>query len=141
MDVIKKYVASGPSFVILYLVLVFPTYVLAYFGSNSVVVNAGLAAVDAAAGGGNGLNILLFAHLVCLGGLVLISWLRGPVVDKGWLVIFPVLASVFEMVPGLNWIPLIPTGMHLAAIIVGVSSRPVTEWSKLALNGGTMLSA
>ncbi|AUX69475.1 hypothetical protein CHX26_08215 [Porphyrobacter sp. HT-58-2] len=105
----------------------FPTYVLPYFGSNSAVVNAGLAAADAMAGGGNGLNILMFVHLACLGGLVLISWLRGAVVDKGWLVIFPILAAVFDMVPGLNWIPLIPTGMHLAAIIVGVSSKSVTQ--------------
>lgn len=127
MDAIKKYVAAGPSFVIIYLLLMFPTYVLPYFGSNSAVVNAGLAAADAMAGGGNGLNILMFAHLACLGGLVLISWLRGAVVDKSWLVIFPILAAVFDMVPGLNWIPLIPTGMHLAAIIVGVSSKSVTQ--------------
>ncbi|MAF62473.1 MULTISPECIES: hypothetical protein [Sphingomonadales] len=127
MDQIKKYVAAGPSFVILYLLLMFPTYVLPYFGSNSAVVNAGLAAADAAAGGGNGFNILMFAHLACLGGMVLITWLRGAVVGKSWLVTFPVLAAVFDMVPGLNWIPLIPTAMHLSAIIVGVSSQPVTD--------------
>jgi CHASE2 domain-containing sensor protein len=127
MEAIRKYVAAGPSFVILYLLLMFPTYVLPYFGSNSAVVNAGLAAADAAAGGGNGLNILMFAHLACLGGMVLITWLRGAVVGKGWLVIFPILASVFDMVPGLNWIPLVPTAMHLAAIIVGVSSQQVSE--------------
>jgi hypothetical protein len=127
MDAIKKYVAAGPSFVILYLLLMFPTYLLPYFGSNSAVVNAGLAAADAAAGGGNGLNILMFAHLACLGGMALITWLRGAVVGKAWLVTFPLLAAVFDMVPGLNWIPLIPTAMHLSAIIIGVSSQPVTE--------------
>jgi hypothetical protein len=127
MDELKRLIAAGPSFVVIYLLLMLPTYFLPYMGSNSMAANAGLAVIDAAAGGGNGLNLPLFVHLAALGGLMLIGWLRGSAVGKTWIVVFPVLAAVFDMVPGLNWIPLIPTAMHIACIIVGVSSQPLAE--------------
>jgi len=52
--------------------------------------------------------------------LCFLCWVRGAYVGKGWLIIFPILAIVFDFVPGLSAIPMIPTVMHLLAIILGV---------------------
>jgi hypothetical protein len=46
-----------------------------------------------------------------------------------WLVIFPILAAVFDLFPGLSAIPLIPTVMHLLAIILGVVGATAIERS------------
>lgn len=123
MEDVKRILASGPSFVGLYLLAMFPTYVLPYFGSNSLVANATLAGVDAASDTVSGLNMLLFVHLACLGILCLVTWLRGSIVGKAWIVTFPILAAVFDIVPGLSMIPLVPTVMHVCAIITGVSAQ------------------
>jgi len=52
--------------------------------------------------------------------LCFLCWIRGAYVAKTWLVIFPILALVFDFAPGLSLIPMIPTVMHLLAIILGV---------------------
>ena len=109
-----KFLANAPAFVILYILFMLPTYYLPYVGSNSSVLNA--AGVSA----GVGLNPAFWVHLGSLLALVAIAWFRGKYVGKGWLVIFPILAAIFDLMPGLSLIPLIPTLMHLLAIILGV---------------------
>ena len=108
-------------FVVLYTVFMIPTYLLPYFGSNSALLGATLAAGDA------GVYPLFWLHLGSLLALIVITWFRGAFVDKKWLVVFPVLGAVFDLVPTLNFIPLVPTVMHLLAIIFGVigTSRAV----------------
>ena len=66
-------------------------------------------------------------HLGSMLVLIAITWFRGNLVDKKWLVVFPILATVFDFVPTLNFIPLVPTVMHLLAIIMGVSAKPATS--------------
>ena len=124
MDEIKKILASGPSFVGLYLLFMLPTYVLPYLGSNSLTANAVYAAAGTASGVGFAGNLLFFAHIFCLGVLCLLAWLRGSYVEKTWIVTFPIIATVFDMVPGLSMIPLVPTVMHVCAIVTGVSGQP-----------------
>ena len=98
----------------LYLVFMIPTYILPYMGSNSSVINA------VGASNGLGMNPVFWLHLACLIILAVLAWFRGVNVDKKWLLIFPILALVFDLVPGLSSIPLVPTVMHLLAIILGV---------------------
>lgn len=100
-------------FVVGYLVFMLPTYVLPYFGSNSAIVGAIGAAI------GRGLTPQFWLHAWCLGMLVLVTSIRGKHIGKGWLLIFPVLAGFFDLVPVLNLIPLVPTVMHLLALILG----------------------
>ena len=107
-------------FVITYLLFMLPTYLLPYFGSNSAALNTLGVAADA------GMNPLFWLHLGSLGVLVLITWFRGVLIDKKWLVIFPILAAFFDLMPGLNWIPLVPTVMHLCAIIIGAIGARAT---------------
>lgn len=101
-------------FVLGYVILMTPTYVLPWLGSNSAVFNAVGAAV------GHGLTPQWWAHAWCLVMLILMAWLRGGFISKKYLPAFPFLAAVFDLTPGLSMIPFIPTVLHLAAIILGV---------------------
>lgn len=114
MDAIKKALGNAPVFVIAYILFMLPTYYLPYVGSNSAVVGA----LGAAAGAG--INPAFWVHLGAMLVLCFLCWVRGAYVSKAWLIIFPILAVVFDFVPGLSAIPLIPTVMHLLAIIMGV---------------------
>lgn len=115
MDAVKKALGNTPVFVIAYILFMLPTYYLPYVGSNSSIMHG----IDAAAGG-KALNFAFWLHMGSLLILCFLCWVRGAYVGKGWLVIFPVLAIVFDFVPGLSLIPMIPTVMHLLAIILGV---------------------
>ena len=73
-----------------------------------------------AAGGTHALNFAFWLHMGSLLTLFFLCWVRGAYVAKAWLIIFPILAAVFDFMPGLSAIPLVPTVMHLLAIILGV---------------------
>ena len=115
-----KFLGNGVLFVLTYIVFMIPTYILPYFGSNSAALNTLGVAADA------GINPMTWIHVGAMLVLVTITWFRGSLVDKRWLIIFPVLAMAFDFVPGLSIIPLVPTVMHLLAIIMGVAARPAT---------------
>lgn len=117
----KKFFGNAVVFVLLYILLMVPTYVLPYFGSNSSVMLASLASANALS---HAPQFLL--HLGALGALVLVAWARGSRVDKMWLVVFPLLAAVFDFVPALSVVPLVPTVMHLLAIVLGVVGGETT---------------
>jgi hypothetical protein len=106
---------STPLFYVIgYLALMIPTYVLPYFGSNSIIANGVGALV------GRGMTPFWWLHAWALAMLILISFVRGKHIGKSYLFVFPVMAAAFDMVPFLNWIPLIPTVMHLLALVLGV---------------------
>jgi len=115
LDRLKQTMANRYSFVGLYLALMVPTYVLPYFGSNSLLVN-----IIAA---GAGVTLLLLLHIACLGALCVLARYRGMHISKTWIVTFPVIAAVFDIVPGLSLIPLVPTVMHVCALIIGASGE------------------
>jgi hypothetical protein len=121
MEAIKKALGNAPVFVIAYILFMLPTYFLPYLGSNS----AATIAIQHAAPMGT--NALMWLHLAALMVLVTVTWFRGSLVDKKWLVIFPILATVFDFVPGLSLIPMVPTVMHLLAIILGVVGATAIE--------------
>lgn len=100
-------------FVITYLLFMLPTYFLPFLGSNSTALNTLGVAADA------GVSPLFWLHLGSLGILIVITWFRGVLIGKTWLVVFPFLAAFFDLMPGLNWIPFVPTVMHLLAVILG----------------------
>lgn len=122
-----KFLGNAVVFVILYVLFMLPTYYLPYVGSNSAAINTLGVAAEA------GMNPAFWVHLGSLIILVVVAWFRGAFVDKKWLIIFPIVAAVFDLVPGLSLIPLVPTVMHLLAIILGVvgvkAAVPVTQQS------------
>ncbi len=101
---------NAVAFALLYAFFMVPTYVLPYFGSNSLVMNAltGMA------------NVAFFIHLFALLILMGIAFLRGWRIQRRWLVVFPFLAMLFDLVPGLSIVPMVPTAMHALAILFGV---------------------
>lgn len=101
-------------FVVIYLLLMVPTYVLPYLGSNSSIVNA------VSAGVGLGMTPQWWAHVWSLSMLCLLSWARGGVIGRAWLPTFPILASFFDLTPLLSSIPLVPTLLHLGGLLSGV---------------------
>lgn len=105
-------------FVILYVLFMVPTYVLSWLGSNSSAFNAMSSSVVGS------LSPQFWMHLAALSILIVIAWFRGVLIEKKWLVIFPIMAAAFDMLPGLSLVPLVPTVMHLCAIIVGVKNPP-----------------
>ena len=109
----KLFNGAGP-FVGLYLLAMFPTYVLPYVGSNSSLMNA------AALASGIGMNPAFWLHLLASSMLVFFAFLRGRAIERSWLPLFPFLALVFDLVPGSNWVPLVPTICHLKTISFGV---------------------
>lgn len=104
---------SAILFFVLYAIFLVPTYLLPYAGSNSSVLNA----LGAAAG--MGLTPQFWAHVACLFVLIFITWLRGCATERQWIAVFPAIAALFDMTPGLSLIPLLPTAMHVAALVMG----------------------
>jgi uncharacterized membrane protein (GlpM family) len=117
-----------------YLLTMIPTYILPYFGSNSVVLNG----IGKVAGGG--MPVQFWWHLTCYAVLMFLAYARGIQIARGWLITLPLVAMVFEFMPGLNYIPLVPTVINLAALFIGTTrSAPIgfapgnlnrkTQWS------------
>ncbi len=117
-------------FVCSYLLLMIPTYILPYFGSNSALVYA--------VGGlfGHGMTPQWWMHAWSLVMLMLIANLRGKLIAKRYLVVFPLLAAAFDLIPGMSLVPLVPTVMHLMALVLGVMGTVVQE-SVPMVNGET----
>lgn len=108
-----KIFRNTPVYVVAYLLFMLPTYILPYFGSNSALMNS------MGIGLGAGFLPQWWAHVWSLVMLAMITWVRGGWIGKTYLPIFPVLAAVFDMFPLLSAIPLIPTILHVIALIMG----------------------
>ncbi len=117
MESLKKALANPILFVVGYLVFMLATYVLPYGGSNSAIIQGTSASLNAPQTGH--FQMLFWLHLGSILALCLLTWIRGDYVKKSWLVIFPVIAGVFDLTPGLSLIPLIPTVLHICALVMG----------------------
>ncbi len=126
---------SALLFFVVYVVFLVPTYILPYAGSNSAFVNA----LGAAAG--IGMSPQFWAHVACLFVLVAITWLRGCSVNKQWIVIFPAIAGIFDLTPGLSLVPLLPTLMHVIALVMGVrGSKELPERVNVPVFGALLVA-
>jgi hypothetical protein len=110
-------------YVVYYIICMIPTYILPYMGSNSMFT----AGVQQMGNKGSVALTLFCVHAVILCMACWLAWMRGKTTQKTWLVVFPILATVFDLVPFLSMIPLVPTAMHLCAIIVGVQPPRQTQ--------------
>lgn len=106
----------GARFFIAYAVTLIPTYVLPYFGSNSLLVN-GLAS------GAGGMPVQFWWHISCYAVLMFLAFIRGARISRLWLVTFPLLSAIFDLMPVINNIPLAPTVFNIAALYIGSSRR------------------
>lgn len=128
-----RILTSTVGFLASYLVLMIPTYLLPYAGSNSSIVNGVTALM------GRGPTPMWWTHFWCLFMLVLIGQVRGRLVGKPYLLVFPIVALVFDLTPGLSAIPLVPTLMHLLCLILGAMGAvsEATEFAEQPSFGNT----
>src|SRR5262249_36273000 len=73
---IMTFIAIPVVFVILYYILMLPTYILPYFGSNSAVFGA------ASVASGAGVYPLFLLHLAFLIALIVLAYIRGKVIAR-----------------------------------------------------------
>lgn len=116
---------SVVAFSLAYLALMMPTYVLPWFGSNSVLINVVGVAV------GKGMTPQWWIHAWSLAMLVIVAWVRGDAIGKGYLAVVALIAATFDLMPVLSAIPFVPTICHLVVIFAGVrgsvQDRPYAE--------------
>lgn len=121
-------IKSPALYVLLYLPVMALTYVLPYFGSNSLMAAAIL---DSAKNIPKeaGLNITMSQpvlwpyttlHLLCLAALVALAFYRGKFIQKNWLWTVALMAGAFDMMPILSSIPFVPTLLHLMTLVFGI---------------------
>jgi hypothetical protein len=103
-------------FFVLYIFFVVPTYILPYFGSNSLIIGAALTSAM-------GSNPFFWIHVLCFACLVVITWWRGYASNSSWIAVFPVIGGIFDLVPGFSWFALLPTLMHVLALVFGVKEK------------------
>lgn len=137
-NLIYKVIQSPALYVLMYLPFMALTYVLPYFGSNSLMA-AALVASAKNIPKEAGLNITMsqpilwpytMLHLLCLSLLVGLAFYRGKFVNKSWLWIVALMAAVFDMMPVLSSIPFVPTLFHLATLGFGVVVAHGTQVQK-----------
>lgn len=116
-------------YLVAYILFMLPTYILPHFGSNSSIVNA------LSMGMGLGFSPPWWAHVWFLVMLTMIAWVRGRWIGKNYLLIFPVLAGIFDMFPVLNWIPFAPTVFHVVTLFVGTMANQTGEADQEANDG------
>lgn len=115
-------------YLVFYVLGMIPTYILPYFGSNSYVATGVGAALSAASGGvvqspfGGAFTIL---HIGALTVCIVIAGARGKTNGKSWLVALPIVATLFDLAPVLNVIPLVPTVLHVIALVVGFAESAI----------------
>ncbi|MEZ5743716.1 MAG: hypothetical protein R3D89_08305 [Sphingomonadaceae bacterium] len=118
MDALKEKLRDKNFYMWLYIAVMVPTYVLPYVGSNSILLGA-------ASFGGTLPQFL--AHLACLIALCVLAKFRGDHIGKGWIVWFPILAAIFDMVPLLSLLFFVPTVMHICALVIGMGEPDETS--------------
>ena len=89
-----------------------PTYLIRWAAFGAAIQSSG---AKEAGEMGRSANIMLIFFLVVL---CVIAYQRGKAVAKKHLVAFPVVAFVFDIL--LPFVPLVPTVMHVVALVVGV---------------------
>jgi hypothetical protein len=104
-------------FAVLYVLFMLPTYLLPFLGSNWTAMYA------TGAGAGKFPPATLL-HAAALLILITLAFARGRVIGKTWLVMFPILAAVFDLMPGLSSVPLVVSALHILVIILGLALAP-----------------
>lgn len=97
------------TFTTLYCLIALPTYVLPFLNQYRGLTYGSVLLESPA----------LLIHFLCLLALVGLGWLRGLQTQQTWLILLPLLAMAFDLLPSLNWIFLLPTFLHSAAIATG----------------------
>lgn len=100
-------------FLIVYLIAMTLTYLwrMAFFGGamNGNDINST----------GNAMHVLMLISYVIM---IFVTYKRGKSVDKTFLVAFPIVAALFDLI--LVFIPFVPTIMNIITIVMAMPNKP-----------------
>jgi hypothetical protein len=96
-----------------YTILILPSYILPWVGSNSMMANI---FSDQARWG-------FSVHALSLGLAVGISFLRGRQINKPQLGSIALAALACDLIPIINLIPLLPSLFHGLTIMLGTNTK------------------
>jgi hypothetical protein len=111
-------------FLVFYVLALPLTYILPYFGSNSLFAHG----LTSAAFRGQSTTFMMIwtvLHLACYGVMIWAAVMRGPYINKKTLWAFPVLALAFDFIPLISSIPLVPTVFHVIALVTAINAVEV----------------
>lgn len=135
----NKATKSPALYVLIYLPIMALTYVLPYFGSNSLMAAV---LVDSAkhipkeagftiTASQPSLAPYTILHILCLSLLVGLAFYRGKFIQRNWLWVVALMAALFDMMPVLSLIPFVPTLFHLATLGFGVFTAQELQEQKI----------
>ena len=59
--------------------------------------------------------------LICYGVMTFACWLRGKAVGRVWLVAFPIIGGLFDII--LVYVPFVPTIMNIVVLAAGIPQK------------------
>ena len=106
---------SASAFLGIFAALIIGTYIMPYLGSNSWVAYVASKKL--------GCSVVPFfikftLHAFLYVGMCYLAFRASQASDKKWLLIFPLVAAVFDLAPNLNMIPLVPTAFNALGIFL-----------------------
>jgi hypothetical protein len=114
----NKALENKTIFVVSYLISIGFYYYLSSIGSTAMVVQS----FDDVVMPGSSISLLpILFHVSAILILLWISFERGVIIGKKWIVFLPAVAFAFELIPSLSAIPFVPVVYHLLAIVIGTS--------------------
>lgn len=118
----EKLFNNPAGFAIFHIVLAIPTYIIPYIKPGAVSKAAAALSMDQNFSNGIGFASTFWTvvQIALYAGLFYGSLQRGKYVNKGYLKAFPIAAAVFDLAPVLNWIPFVPSIMHILSLAMGI---------------------
>jgi hypothetical protein len=114
----NKVLENKVIFVCSYIIFMGLNYFLSNAGSTSVVVQG----FDDFTVAGSSISLLpILLNVSAILVLLWISFERGVIIGKKWIVLLPAVAFAFELIPALSAIPMVPLVYHLLAIVIGAT--------------------
>lgn len=100
---------SGIKFGLLYLIPMFVTYIL-----------RPMFVIGSAQNGGEGVSLagINITFLICYSVMILLTYKRGKLIDKNYIVVFPIIGALFDII--LAFVPFIPTVMNVIVYVMGM---------------------
>jgi sugar phosphate permease len=105
---------SLTKFLTIFLIAMVPTYIYRWVFVAGAIADASTGGNSASALGSTATLLLALSYAV----MIYVSYKRGLVNDRKFLVAFPVAGAVFDIL--LGFIPFIPTLFNILTIIFGV---------------------
>lgn len=111
---------SNTKFLIIYLIFMVFTYLWRFAFIGAAFQDG----ADIAGMGNTMIALMLLSYAI----MAYVAYSRGKAIDKGYLVAFPIVGAVFDLI--LIFIPFVPTVMNIITIVLGMPDNKPAETSQ-----------